>query len=118
LSSTSKTVLVFDDDAIYGKIIQRQASSMNVKAEICTTLDDFCVKALEGQYDVALIDFHLDDYKGDDVARVVENRPVILMSMDIKASRVDYGTSNGIVAFVSKQKSAREVICEALKFVA
>ena len=100
MNSMRKTVLVFDDDAIYGKVIQRQASSMNIKAVICTTLDDFCVKALEGQYDIALIDYHLEDYMGDDVARVVENRPVILMSMDPYVSRVDYRASNGIVAFV------------------
>lgn len=118
MNAKYKTVLVFDDDAIYGKVIQRQASAMNVKAVICSTLDDFCVKALEGQYDVALIDFHLDDYKGDDVARVIENRPVILMSMDPYASRVDYRMSNGIVAFVSKQRSAREVIAEAIRFAA
>ena len=55
---------------------------MNIETIVCRTMEEFCLKALEGSYDVALIDFHLDYFKGDDVARIVEDRPIVLRSPD------------------------------------
>ncbi|MCX6123300.1 MAG: response regulator [Proteobacteria bacterium] len=113
----SKTILIFDDDATFGMTMRRQALAMNVETIVCRTMEEFCLKALEGSYDIALIDFHLDYFKGDDVARVVENRPVVLMSSDKSiAKKSDW--PKGIVGFVSKTNPARDVLGAALNFVA
>lgn len=117
MNAKSKTILVFDDDATFGMTIRRQASTMNIETIVCRTMEEFCLKALEGSYDVALIDFHLDSFKGDDVARVVEDRPIVLMSMD-KSIAKNSKWPKGVVGFVSKSNPARDVLDAALSFAA
>jgi DNA-binding response OmpR family regulator len=111
--STTKKILVFDDDATFGRKIGRQAAAMHIEAIVCNTMDEFCLHALDDTYDIALIDYHLETLKGDNVARVIEEKPVVLMSMD---SSIDQKKvwPNGIVGFVSKRQSARQVLNAAL----
>jgi len=56
-----------------GPIRQVNAATYSIKD--ASKMDDFCLKELEGNYDVALIDYDLGTFKGDDVARVIEQKP-------------------------------------------
>lgn len=112
-----KKILMFDDDPVYAMTIRRQADVMNVEATVCRTMEDFCLKALEGNFDAVLIDYHLEHFKGDVVARVIENRPVVLMSNDEGVLRRKEHWPKEVVGFASKNLTAQEVISTVLGHV-
>ena len=109
-----KKILMYDDDPTYAMTIKRQADAMNVEATVCRTMEEFCLKALEGNFDAALIDFHLEHFKGDVVARVIENRPVVLMSSDEEVVLRRSHWPKEVVGFASKHLTAHEVLTTVL----
>jgi len=107
-------ILLFDDDMSYGKILQRQGRKLGLKVVHCSNMDDFCLKALEGNYDVALIDYNLGAFKGDDVARVIEQKPTYLISGDATLAGRQATWPNGIRGFFAKSNDTSRLLTDTI----
>jgi DNA-binding NtrC family response regulator len=116
-SSSQPHILVFDDDLIFTSILKRQAEKLNVRMTICNELEDFTLAALESDFDVVLLDYMLEEYRGPDVARVLEGQPVLLISQhrDLTATTKDWPVE--IKGFLSKTAEPKTIITTALQFI-
>jgi len=107
-------LLVFDDDPIFGSILKRHAHSLDVNMTVCSNMDDFALKALEGGFDVAIVDYMLDDYRGPDVARVLEGQPALIISRFADLNGRNSVWPDCVKGFVCKDRGAQEIILQAL----
>ena len=73
-------VLVLDDDPILIKSISRLAKKHKIPMTAIGSIEE--LKKLEDSepFDVALIDYYLDDIRGTDVAAALGATPVVMMS--------------------------------------
>lgn len=110
-----KRILLFDDDESYGMILKRQGRRMNLEVVFCANIDDFCIKALEGEFDVVLIDYNLSEsYKGDTVAQAIEGKPIFIISNDSRLSLHAGEWPTGIKGFIDKFETPETVLHKAL----
>ena len=87
---------------------------MGVDVVHCATMEDFCLKALEGNFDVALIDYNLGHWKGDDVARVIDAKPTFLISGAELLSQHSGRWPNGIRGFLSKKTAPQQLLAQSI----
>ncbi|MCX6125935.1 MAG: hypothetical protein NTV34_14475 [Proteobacteria bacterium] len=111
-------VLVFDDDSSYIRLLKRHAEAMDVETITCATMEEYCLAAIDGNFEVALIDYHLEHFKGPTVAVVIEERPVIMMSSDKNILSTAYSWPSQIVEIVDKGRGPAKVLRSALKHAA
>jgi DNA-binding NtrC family response regulator len=116
-SQPKKRVLIFDDDTSYMRLLKRHAETMNIEAITCQSIDEYCLSAIDGKFDVALIDFHLENFKGPMVAAAIEKKPIIMMSGDKSLSKNRKNWPQQIVDFIQKDAGPRQVLVQALSHV-
>jgi len=78
--TTAKRLLVYDDDDLYCRILERIGKKIGIKVVACSELEQFCAQANENQFDVVLIDYYLGHFIGPDLIKTIENKPAYLMS--------------------------------------
>ena len=111
--STAK-VLLLDDDSTFCKVFAREAKRSNVKADTCETVDQFCLKALNNDYDIVMIDYNLGQLKGNMVAKVIETKSVILISHDSEVNNsADWPYS--VTGFIGKSQPISQLMGEMLE---
>lgn len=105
--------LLLDDDRDYVRTLERAALRLNLRLIGCSNVDDFILESLKGNYAAAIIDYNLDavQFKGDELARLVEFSPVFIISADPTAvQRIKYQDIRCAAGFLSKRLSPRSIL--------
>jgi PleD family two-component response regulator len=114
-------VLVIDDDPLFRAKVRRAAEKRNIFLTVCSSLKEVSIMADTGMFDIAIVDYYLDDMKsylrGTDVARALETTPVILISNS------DHGVENyssfpgSVRQFLNKRIGINAILSAALRTV-
>lgn len=77
-------ILIVDDDPVFRALIYRVAKRRNIPVTVCASIRELAGMAVPQLFDVAVVDYFLDDLKqnliGTDVAALLESTAVILVS--------------------------------------
>ena len=118
--SMRKMVLI-DDDPMFRRLMSTYANSMGINLKCFSSLLDMHSFAHLKNYDLALIDFHLDSLSGTEIAEYVDiffgDLPVIIVSGDPEIGeklKVNKGPAC-IREFVSKHVGPRAILEAASK---
>ena len=103
-------ILVYDDDPIFCKRIKKCEERTNISVLTCTSMDEFCIKALDEEYDIVLLDFYLDTLNGLQAAKITESKPTFLMSHDNAVAKKILSGKNHITGFLSKAHSPNDIL--------
>ncbi|MGE0174126.1 MAG: response regulator [Oligoflexales bacterium] len=81
-----RKILIVDDDEIYGRILGTEVRSCGLESTVVNSLLDLGSVGRLSLYDAAIIDFHLDKMKGDEIAEYIDkfllDVPVVMISAD------------------------------------
>ena len=79
-----KRMLIIDDDPTYGKMVVGAARSRGIEAEHYGSLLELGSFARICEFDIAILDYYLDNFRGDEIAQYVEtffcDMPVVIVS--------------------------------------
>lgn len=83
-TSHSLRVLLVDDDVCFGKTMRRTARKQGIAFTYCKNLSSF-LKKLDDQFDIIMIDIHLDNVSGIELADYVRrgkhaDLPIVFVS--------------------------------------
>ncbi len=114
-----RNILLVDDDPIFRASMTQYARKLNIPLTICTSLRDLCTKALPKVFEVAIIDYYLDGMKdyltGTEVATVLEETPIILVSSSDRCLSDSQNWPSSIKKFLNKKSGVQTILTTALE---
>jgi DNA-binding response OmpR family regulator len=106
-------VLMFDDDPIFSKIAKRFADKKHLPLTSVETFEQFKLHWSQTTPDLVILDYDLDfDLLGPQIARLLGNTPVILISRKTRKESDDGHWSDNIRTFVHKKYGLPRLINE------
>jgi len=118
----SPQILVIDDDPLFRAKVRQQAKKRGLPVTVCGSLREMQVMAEATEFDVAIVDYYLDDLKtylrGTDIASILESTPVMLIS------NTDHGIEDNdpfppsVRKFVNKKIGIGAILDAALNIAA
>lgn len=114
-----KGLLLIDDDEMFRALFQAIADSMGVPCETFASLSDMPSFAALKEYDVVILDYYLDSFRGPEIAEYVDvffnDLPVLVIS----GGEIDDGERRAwptcIRRFVPKSHGAYSIVERALE---
>lgn len=116
-----KRILVIDDDPAFGRIIKALAESRGYTCDWVESLDALGRVGRVGEYDLAILDYFLEQFTGGEIAEYVEvffsKIPVVIVSSrpDIHAQQRKWPPC--VKLFVDKLSGAKSILDEALRLI-
>ncbi|MDA9951410.1 response regulator [Oligoflexaceae bacterium] len=109
-------ILLYDDDPIFCDIMAATAKKKNIHLTICRNLNEL-LRKWESKPDLVLLDCNLDeDLKGQDVARLIEKTPVILISESKPSASVKDANVKGFIEkVIGPSKLLKRALAEGKK---
>jgi CheY-like chemotaxis protein len=115
-------VLVIDDDPLFRALITRAGQRRKIPVAACANLRELNAMAVPRLFDVAVVDYYLDDMKrylkGTEVARALEGTPVILVSNSDDGIEDEEPWPAGVREFISKRSGIQMILNAAIKMKA
>ena len=118
-SSPTPRILVVDDDPLFRAQVRHLAAVRKLPVTVCSSMREMQVMADSSGFDVAIVDYYLDDLKtylrGTDIASLLESTPVILISNS------DHGIENStpfpksVRRFVNKRVGINAILDAAIQ---
>lgn len=108
-------VAVLDDDVLFLKVVERYARQVGIEVGTAGTVGHFAELVAEGGYDVAVIDYYLDNDKGTEIAESLTSLPVIITSRKSDWTKFVPEMPESIKEFVHKKFGAKVILQRALK---
>lgn len=112
MSATTKKlkVLLFDDDEMFCRMMKQVGKKQQVSVLTCATMEEFCLHALEGDFDLVILDYFLDRYIGTEVALVVDKKPVIIVSGATKDVKNRQHIPKEVIGMIDKEIGPKKVL--------
>ena len=113
-----KRVILLDDDPSYVALVKYMGDKLNLKVHGCDRVDVFVGEVLDGNYDVALIDYNLSGtlFTGTQIARLIPSKPSFIVSAD-KTAKFHCQDSSIIRGFFAKDGSPKEMLRKVRRFI-
>lgn len=117
-SVRSDKIVVVDDDPVFGALMMAKAKSSGFDAKFYLSLVDMGSFARIKEYDLAIIDFYMDQIRGDEIAVYVDtffkDVPVIIVSAeDFTESERAKKWPQTVRAFVPKMDGVDKILTTA-----
>lgn len=116
---TPRMVLI-DDDPSYTSILKRKAEVAGIELDAFHSLADLGFVALLRNYDVAIIDYELEEMNGVEIAeymsKLLDGMPMVLISATDRSAEMSHCPGN-IRVFVNKSDGFDKVITAARQCV-
>jgi len=112
--SLTVRVAVLDDDEVFLKVVERYARQVGIVVETFANVPALAEAISSRPYDVAIVDYYLDNDIGSDVAESMPDLPVLLVSRKSDWVRNNPTLPSWIKGFVHKKYGAKAVLQEAL----
>jgi len=111
-------IVVVDDDPVFGALLMAKAKSNGFDAKFYLSLMDMGSFARIKEYDLAIIDFYMDQIRGDEIAEYVDtffkDVPVIIVSgEDFTDSERAKRWPQTVRAFVPKMDGVDKILSTA-----
>jgi len=114
-----KGVLVIDDDEIFGDLMKFFGERLGLPISTVTSLEQMGSFAALGDYDVVIIDYHLEGLVGSEIAEYFDvffkNIPVVITSSSLDLLRQIKHWPSAVKAFVPKQHGVKRILEAAIK---
>lgn len=110
----SPRVFLLDDDPVFCKLMEKAAERNGVPLTICSNLADFGRDPSHRDFDVAVIDYFLEDLKGPQIVWLLDERPVVLVSGNETCVDEDKEWPEAIKKFVPKSLGPEAILEAAL----
>ena len=107
-------VLLLDDDPIFCKLIKKVAQRNGIPLAICSRLADFGREPEHRDFDVAVIDYYLEDLKGPQIVWLLDERPVVMVSRNENCVNEKKEWPESIKKFVAKRRGPQAILDAAL----
>ncbi len=115
---SARKMVMLEDDKWFCKVAKGFAKKMNIELLTFTNVEDFLSYAAKEKFDIAIIDYYLDEHRGPTVATVIEDLPVLLMShRDVIHLETDYWPMS-VKGFISKEEGIKNIFKTATSLAA
>ena len=122
MENTKRKVLCVDDDADTCEILSVTWRSSPYELTLAHTYAEALTRALEGDFDVILLDSHLPDGSGIDLCKEIRESdpqtPILFYSGDTLPSRIEEAMEAGATRYLKKPLSPDGVEKEIEKLLA
>lgn len=105
-------VFLLDDDPVFCKLMEKVARRNGIPLAVCSRLADFGRDRSHREFDVAVIDYYLEDLTGPQLVWLLDQRPVVMVSRNEDCLEEKKEWPDSIKKFVAK-KAGPEAILEA-----
>ena len=112
--SARKKILVLDDDASFGELIMRYKNKYDVDVEFFENVHQFVQRLSEEKFDVVIVDYYLEGYNGTQLAALIHDTPVILVSNKNNWQDTDTTAMPATSRFIHKKAGPDKILSEAL----
>lgn len=114
----NRTILVFEDNTMNQKLIQKRLDSWGCKCFVTDSLDDGLMVLEKGEIDLILMDLRMPETSGFIVAKMIRNHkisrinsvPIIALTADFTAKDKTLCDKNGINDFILKPFDSKELL--------
>lgn len=107
-------ILVVDDDPLFRAKVRQQAKKLGLSVTVCSSLREMQVMCETTQFDIAVVDYYLDDLKtylrGTDVAAILESTPVLLISNTDHGLEDNNPFPQSVRKFVNKKIGIKSIL--------
>lgn len=103
-------VALLDDDLIFGLVLTKFAAKNNIHVSIFKSPIEYIRGISKFNFDVAVIDYYLDNDIGTKYACLKEELPVIFTSRDDLADEIDMDSSRNVMGFIRKEKNHIKIV--------
>lgn len=121
MTHARESVLLIDDDPAFGAIATAVARARGFDASWYASLIDMGSFARIKSFDIAIIDYFLESFRGDEVAEYVDTFfseiPVLIVSAHEMDPRQMERWPASIKGFVPKSKGAEAIVDEAQRIL-
>jgi CheY-like chemotaxis protein len=112
-------ILVVDDDPLFRAKIRMAARKRALSVTVCSSLEEVSVLSTSRLFDMAVVDYYLDDLKwhlrGTEVAALLESTPVILVSNTNHALESEGHFPPSVRRFLNKSVGIETILDEAAR---
>ncbi len=115
ISALGVRIAVLDDDLLFLKVVERYAKQVGVEVTTAATVNQFAEIVSSSRYDVAVIDYYLDNDKGTEIAESLTSLPIIITSRKSDWAKSEPEMPASIKEFVHKKYGAKIILQRALK---
>ncbi|MDD9951113.1 MAG: response regulator [Zetaproteobacteria bacterium] len=110
-------MILLDDDPTFGVVMQRFTQYKNIHLDTCQNVSDFAEQVSASRYDLAIIDYYLQDCTGAEVADALGNIPILLISRETQWQKSTLYLSTSVMEFVHKKFGADVILNSAVRIV-
>lgn len=103
-------LLLLDDDPIFCKLMENTAQDLGQRLTTCYELEEFGQLPQHHDFDIAVVDYFLEGVTGLDMAHLLEDKPVFLVSEGLGTRRSHEFWPENIVGFFSKRKGPEAIL--------
>jgi len=108
-------VFLLDDDPIFCKLMEKVAKKNGIPITICSRLEEFGSEDGHREYDVAVIDYYLEDMKGPQIVQLLDEHPVVMVSRNEDCVDEERGEwPEAIKKFVPKRQGPQAILEAAI----
>lgn len=109
-------LFLLDDDPVFCQWMAKAAKRLSISLAVCSKLEDFGTKRDHREFDVALIDYFLEGLTGSEVACLLEERPIFLVSHSERSELSPTGWPESVKGFLPKSLGADAILAEVCRW--
>ncbi|MFK7872522.1 MAG: response regulator [Oligoflexales bacterium] len=113
-SSRFLKMILLDDDPIFCHILERHTRKRGIWLDVCLNVEEFAEKISSDDYDLAILDYDLENYNGLQIANALGQLRSMIISRKSQWQKNDYEWSASIQTFVHKKYGADYILDVAI----
>lgn len=110
----SPRVFIIDDDPAFCRHLQRVGAKRGVQVSCYHPDKDFLSLPLDGEFDVAIVDYDLGELTGTQLSGLYHETPIVLISGRPRADGSEAPWPSSVKGFVHKLQGAERIIQKAM----
>jgi DNA-binding response OmpR family regulator len=107
-------IFLLDDDPIFCRLMERVAKKQHLELTHCSSLAELGSRQGHRDFDVAIVDYYLENLTGTDIACLFQDKPVILISQTDQWMNSDTVWPDCIREFIPKSAGVEAILIAAV----
>ncbi|NRA67586.1 MAG: response regulator [Pseudobacteriovorax sp.] len=118
VQANAKKVVLVDDDQVFGKLMNKEASGLGVQLDYFDSLESIGFISKLKDYDIIIVDFMMEHINGIEIAAYIpsffQDKRLVLISNTHLETELNQPLPDYIDEFVHKKVGTKEIINRAL----
>ena len=109
-------IILVDDDPLFSRMLSKRAGKDDIMVTCCIAIRDLREAYEKMQYDVAIVDYNLRHLKGSNVARLLGDIPVVMVSSSDEVFACEDQVLQSVKCCMNKREGLEAIVDRAIEF--